>query len=111
MSPIEHVWDALDLCVQQRVPVHTNIQQLCTAIEEEWDNVPQATISLINTYFYLLNSASQLRTNSYLQYICEGEVSSYMRQMVVTPDTDWFSDPLLHFFVCICFPCHVKSID
>jgi hypothetical protein len=32
MSPIEHVWDALDLCVQ-----------LHTVIEEEWDNIPQAT--------------------------------------------------------------------
>ena len=27
-----------------------NIQQLCTAIEEEWDNIPQTTInSLINS--------------------------------------------------------------
>ncbi len=36
MSPIEHVWDALDRRVQQRVPVPANIQQLRTAIEEEW---------------------------------------------------------------------------
>jgi hypothetical protein len=50
MSPIEHVWDALDQRVQQRVPVPDNIQQLHTAIEEEWDNIPQATInSLINS--------------------------------------------------------------
>ena len=49
---IEHVWDALDRCVRQRVPVPANIQQLCTAIEEEWDNVPQATInSMINSVF------------------------------------------------------------
>ena len=44
MSPIEHIWDALD-----RVPVHANIQQLCTAIEEEWDNIPQATINSLIT--------------------------------------------------------------
>ena len=32
------------------VPVPTNIQQLLTAIEEEWDNIPQVTIhSLINS--------------------------------------------------------------
>jgi hypothetical protein len=32
------------------VPVPTNIQQLRTAIEEEWDNIPQATINrLINS--------------------------------------------------------------
>ncbi len=44
MTPIEHVWDALDR------PVPANIQQLCTAIEEEWTNIPQATINnLINS--------------------------------------------------------------
>ncbi len=36
MSPIEHVWDALDRRIWQRVPVPANIQQLRTAIEEEW---------------------------------------------------------------------------
>ncbi len=50
MSPIEHVWDALDQRIRQRVPVPTNIQQLRTAIEEEWTNIPQATINnLINS--------------------------------------------------------------
>ena len=50
MSPIEHVWDALDQCVLQHVPVQANIQQLHTTTEEEWDNVPQVTInSLINS--------------------------------------------------------------
>ena len=49
-SPIEHVWDALDRCVQQCVPVPANINQLHTAFEEEWDNIQQATInSLINS--------------------------------------------------------------
>jgi hypothetical protein len=41
----ELVWDALDRHVRQRVRDPTNIQQLRTAIEEEWDNIPQATIS------------------------------------------------------------------
>jgi hypothetical protein len=51
MSPNEAVWSALDCCVQQRIPVLTNIQQLHTAIEDEWDSIPQATInSLINSY-------------------------------------------------------------
>ncbi len=50
MSPIEHVWDTLDRRTRQRVPVPANIQQLCTAIEEEWTNSPQATINnLINS--------------------------------------------------------------
>ena len=47
---IEHVWVALDRRVRKRVPVPANIQQLHTAIEEVWDNIPQATInSLINS--------------------------------------------------------------
>jgi transposase len=50
MSPIEHVWDALDRHVQQRVSVSANIYLLRTAIEEEWGNIAQAIInSLINS--------------------------------------------------------------
>ncbi len=50
MLPIGHVWDALDRCIRQRVPVPANIQKLRTAIEEEWTNIPQATINnLINS--------------------------------------------------------------
>ena len=76
MSPIEHVWDALDRRVGQRIPVAANIQQLRIAIEEEWDNIPQATINS------LINSMRR---------------PSCMRKMVVTPDTDWFSDPRPYF--------------
>ncbi len=73
MSPIEHVWDALDRRIGQRVPVPANIQQLRTAIEEEWTNIPQATIN------------------------------NCVRQMVVTPDTDWFSDPpdIVKLYFCV----------
>ncbi len=50
MSPIEHVCDALDRRIRQRVPVPAKIQQLHTAIEEEWTNIPQVTINnLINS--------------------------------------------------------------
>ncbi len=50
VSPIEHVWDALDWCILQYVPVPAIIQELCTAIEEEWTNIQQATINnLINS--------------------------------------------------------------
>ncbi len=44
MSPIKHVWDALDRHTQQRVPVPAKNQKLRTAIEEEWTNIQQATI-------------------------------------------------------------------
>ncbi len=50
MSPIEHVWDALDRRIRQCVQVPANIQQLRTAIEEECTNIPQPTINnLINS--------------------------------------------------------------
>ncbi|ROJ44642.1 Transposable element Tc1 transposase [Anabarilius grahami] len=50
LSPIEHVWDALDRRIRLRVPVPAHIQHLRTAIEEEWTNIPQATINnLINS--------------------------------------------------------------
>ncbi len=50
MSPIEYVWDALDRRIRQSVLVPANIQQLRTAIKEEWTNIPQATINnLINS--------------------------------------------------------------
>ncbi len=50
MTPIEHVWVALDQRIRQLVPVPANIQQCCTAIEAEWTNIPQATTNnLINS--------------------------------------------------------------
>ncbi len=63
MSPIEHVWDALDRRIRQRVPVPANIQQLPTAIEEEWTNIPQSTT---------------------WSTLCEGDVLHCVKQMVVT---------------------------
>ena len=50
--------------------------------------------------------------------LCEGHVLRWMRQMVVTPDTDWCSDlpPYLFFKgICdqqmrICIPSHVKAV-
>ena len=75
MSPIEHVWDALGydtyaIHTQQHVPIPAIIQELRTAIVRSRPTFhrPQST------------------TGSTL---CKGDV----RQMVVTPDTDWFSDP------------------
>ena len=45
MTPIEHVWDALDQRVQQHVPVLANIQQLRTAIKRNGTkfHMPQST--------------------------------------------------------------------
>ena len=45
MSPIEHLWDVMDRHVRQRVPIPGNVRELRTALGEEWDNIPQATIN------------------------------------------------------------------
>ncbi len=70
MSTIEHVWDALDWRIRQRVLVPANIQQLRTAIEEEWTSIPQAQSTIWST-------------------LCEGDALHCLRQMVVM-----VSDPL-----------------
>ena len=44
LSPIEHLWDALDRRVRQRLPAPANIGELRQALTEEWQNIPQATI-------------------------------------------------------------------
>ena len=99
MLPIEHVWDALDWHVRQQVPVPGNIQQLCTAIEEECDNILQATInSLINS----MRRRCRIAWGKWWSLV----------------DTDWFSDLRPYRFkgfcdqqMHICIPSHVKSID
>ncbi len=45
LDPVED--DALDWHVQQHVPIPANIQQFHTAIEEEWADIPQATINSV----------------------------------------------------------------
>ncbi len=63
----------MDRRIRLRVPVPANIQQLHTAIEEEWTSIPQLQSTTWSTR-------------------CEGDVLHCVRQMVVTPDTDWFLD-------------------
>ena len=44
-----HVWDALDRRIRARVPVPYNVRQLRIALQQEWINIPQATIdTLVN---------------------------------------------------------------
>ncbi len=89
MSPIEHVWDALDRRIRQRVPVPANIQQLHTAIEEEWTNIPQSTT---------------------WSTLCEGDVLLCKRQIVLTPDTDWLIIILVNLSVRLYFTCSFPMV-
>ena len=100
MSPIEHVWDALYRRVQHRVPVLANIQQLRTAIEKEWNNIPQTTInSLINSMrrrYVVLHEANGGHTRYWLVFwsmplpffngICIQQMHIYIRSHVQSID-------------------------
>ena len=81
MSSIEPVWDALDQRLRQHVLVPADIQQLHTAIEEEWDNIPQATINSL----------------------CEGEVSGKWWSHQVL--TDFLINPHIFFKVSVTNRC------
>lgn len=41
LNPIEHLWDELKRRVRARVPAATRLPELRTAIEEEWNAIPQ----------------------------------------------------------------------
>lgn len=41
LNPIEHVWDNLKRRVRARNPAPANIEELKTALEEEWEALPQ----------------------------------------------------------------------
>lgn len=44
LSPIEHVWDAIDRRVRNRPIPLNNVAELRNALLEEWDNIPQELI-------------------------------------------------------------------
>lgn len=44
LNPIEHAWDELGRCVRQRNPPPITLQELKTALIEEWENIPQNRI-------------------------------------------------------------------
>ena len=44
LNPIEHLWDALDRRLRQRQPQAQTLQQLATALQEEWENITQQQI-------------------------------------------------------------------
>jgi len=44
MNIIEHVWDQLDALICACYPLPCNKEELWTALQEEWDNFPQAAL-------------------------------------------------------------------
>ena len=50
LSPIEHLWDELDRRVRRRRNTPTTLEQLQTALLEEWENIPVRKINtLVNS--------------------------------------------------------------
>uniref|UniRef100_A0A667Y6R5 Tc1-like transposase DDE domain-containing protein n=1 Tax=Myripristis murdjan TaxID=586833 RepID=A0A667Y6R5_9TELE len=50
LHPIENLWDQLSRCVEARSSVPQNLNVLRAALQEEWDAMPQQTISrLVNS--------------------------------------------------------------
>ena len=48
LSPIEHLWDELDKRVHRRPQQPESVDQLRTALLEEWNNIPQARIQRLD---------------------------------------------------------------
>ncbi|CAG9093945.1 unnamed protein product [Plutella xylostella] len=44
LNPIEHLWDELKRRVRARNPVPASVDELKTALLEEWDGIPQETV-------------------------------------------------------------------
>ena len=68
MSPIEPVWDVLDRRIRHRNPAPGNVRELRTAIEAEWNNIPQATIN---------NLMSSMRMSCVALYAANGGHTRY----------------------------------
>ena len=88
MSPIEHVWDALDWRVRQCVPVPPISSNFAQPLKRSGKTFHRPQLTAWAT-------------------LCEGEVWRCMRQMVFTPDTDcfflrylWPTDAYLYFQSC-----------
>ena len=45
LSPIEHLWDQLKSAIAKRQPPPQNLADLVTAVQEEWELIPQNQIS------------------------------------------------------------------
>ena len=49
LNPIEHIWDEIDRRVRQRPNKPVTLPQLRQALQEEWNDLPQAVIGRVIT--------------------------------------------------------------
>ena len=69
MSPIKHVWDALDQHVQQRAPVHANIKQHSHCSEVGQHSTINSLISSMRRRCFGLHDANGRHTRHWLVLI------------------------------------------
>ncbi|CAG9133084.1 unnamed protein product [Plutella xylostella] len=64
LNPIEHLWDELKRRVRARNPVPASVDELKTALLEEWDGIPQETVKkLIRSMRNRLQAELERNTN------------------------------------------------
>ncbi|CAG9133287.1 unnamed protein product [Plutella xylostella] len=59
LNPIEHLWDELKRRVRARNPVPASVDELKTALLEEWDGIPQETVKKLIRYKENINMLTQ----------------------------------------------------
>ena len=82
MSAIENVWDLLDHQVRQHFAIPGNVLELCTALEEEWDYILQATID---------NLAGSMRRRCRPYCTARGHWRTYQILMALFVVAHWIS--------------------
>ncbi|CAG9112085.1 unnamed protein product [Plutella xylostella] len=64
LNPIEHLWDELKRRVRARNPVPASVDELKTALLEEWDGIPQETVKKLIRYLVpVLNPDGYVHTH------------------------------------------------
>jgi hypothetical protein len=70
MNPIEHVWDFIGRTINQRNPKCQNIDELRTAILQEWQQFPQERLRrLVGSMNFTINAVDILVIDFYALHI------------------------------------------
>ena len=67
MNPIEHVWDFIGRKIYQRNPKCQNIDELRTAILQEWQQFPQERLGVLQNF--TINAVDILVIDFYVLHI------------------------------------------
>ncbi|CAG9113972.1 unnamed protein product [Plutella xylostella] len=80
LNPIEHLWDELKRRVRARNPVPASVDELKTALLEEWDGIPQETVKkLIRSMRNRLQAATGMTP---LMYAVKDNRTSFVERLI-----------------------------